>query len=312
MAQTKTRSSGRSAGASRSNGNSPARTSNARRSNGTSPARAEQFSTERSPSYGVARRASSQREKRSASTKRASGSTRSRQSRSRGARSGSSASRQSTNGVTGTLTGVGDSIGSAVGKAGDSVGTVAQKAKTPALVGTAAAAGLAGGIALGARMLSRPKVAGSDRPVEARQRSPAGGAFKSVAHECSRWARRSARAGFRLGVGDVNMEVQRGRKEQSRFAARGPAARPDEPPLEAPLTRVRDRNGRRRSGAHSILEAGDELVLEERVPVLAPLVGELCDRARALVVVVFDPVERSAHAARGAGAERLGDVALLA
>jgi hypothetical protein len=118
--------------------------------------------------------------------------------------------------VSGTLTGVGDSIGSAVGKAGESVGTVAQKAKTPALVGTAAAAGLAGGIALGARMLSRPKGprmpggrSGALKSVTGRS-----GAFKSLAHEAREVGREIGKTGFRLGVGDVSMEVQKGRKEQ--------------------------------------------------------------------------------------------------
>ena len=108
--------------------------------------------------------------------------------------------------MTGTLTGVGDSIGSAVGKAGDSAGTVARKAGTPALVGTAAAAGLAGGLALGARMLSNRKVAG----VPVRRGS---GALKSVAHEMQQVGKEIGKAGFRLGVGDVNMEVQRGKRE---------------------------------------------------------------------------------------------------
>ena len=121
--------------------------------------------------------------------------------------------------MTQTLSGVGDSISSAAGKAGESVGTVAQKAKTPALVGTVAAAGLAGGMALGSRMFSRPKVA--KVPV---RRSPAsramksmtggGGAFKSVAHEVQQVGKEIGKAGFRLGVGDVSMEVKRGDKEQ--------------------------------------------------------------------------------------------------
>ena len=110
--------------------------------------------------------------------------------------------------MTGTLTGVGDSIGSAVGKAGDSAGTVARKAGTPALVGTAAAAGLAGGLALGARMLSKPE----GLPVSPVRRGS--GALKSVVHEMQQVGKEIGKAGFRLGVGDVNMEVQRGRKEQ--------------------------------------------------------------------------------------------------
>jgi hypothetical protein len=80
------------------------------------------------------------------------------------------------------------------------VGTLAEKAKTPALVGTAAA-GLAGGIAFGARMLSRPK----------RTRAPMG-AVKSLAHEAQGVGKEIAKTGFRVGVGDVNMEVSTGRK----------------------------------------------------------------------------------------------------
>jgi len=76
----------------------------------------------------------------------------------------------------------------------------------PALVGTAAAAGLAGGVALGGRMLSRPKVAG----IPLRRRN---GTVKSVAHEVQQVGKELGKAGFRLGVGDVNMEVQRGRKD---------------------------------------------------------------------------------------------------
>jgi hypothetical protein len=108
--------------------------------------------------------------------------------------------------VTGTITDIGGSIGSAVEKAGSSVGTAAQRAKVPALVGTAAAAGLAGGVALRSRMLSRPRVAG----VPLRRRS---GAFKSMAHEMQQVGKEIGKAGFRLGVGDVDMEVQRGRKD---------------------------------------------------------------------------------------------------
>jgi hypothetical protein len=112
--------------------------------------------------------------------------------------------------VTGTLAGVGDSIGATVEKAGDSVGTVAQKAKRPAMVGTAAA-GLAGGIALGARMLSRPK--GRRIPI-GRPAALKGGAFKSLAHEMQEVGKEIGKAGFRVGVGDVSMEVQKGRREQ--------------------------------------------------------------------------------------------------
>ena len=138
--------------------------------------------------------------------------------------------------MTGTLTGVGDSIGSAVGKAGDSVGTVAQKAKTPAMVGTAAAAGLAGGIALGARMLSRPKgpriPTGRSKALKAV--TGRGGAFKSLAHEMQEVGKEIGKSGFRLGVGDVSMEVQKGRKEQR------------DSPLEVLLNGLTNRRSKRR------------------------------------------------------------------
>jgi hypothetical protein len=186
VAQTKTRRSAKSAGSTRSNSNSPSRR------------------------HGSARRAPTRSPRASSSSRRSSNARRSPRSRSSANGAGKtrtrSASRPSTNGVTGTITGVGSSIGSAVEKAGNSVGTLAQRAKMPALVGTAAAAGLAGGVALRSRMLSRPKVAG----IPVRRRS---GVFTSVAHEMQQVGKEIGKAGFRLGVGDVNMEVHRGRKE---------------------------------------------------------------------------------------------------
>ena len=117
--------------------------------------------------------------------------------------------------MTQTLSGVGDSIGSAAGKAGESVGSVAKKAKTPALIGTVAAAGLAGGVALGSRMLSRPKLTRQSAGSRAlKSMTGKGGAFKSVAHEVQQVGKEIGKAGFRMGVGDVSMEVKRGDKEQ--------------------------------------------------------------------------------------------------
>ena len=205
MAQTKTRRSGSSAGSSRRNGSSPSR--------GRSPAR-------RAPTR--TRAASSSRR---SSNARSSPRSRSNASRAGKARSRST-SRPSTNGVSGAISGIGSSIGSAVGKAGDSVGTVAQRAKTPALVGTAAAAGLAGGVALRSRMLSRPKLAGI--PLKRN------GAFKSVAREMQEVGKEIGRTGFRLGVGDVNMEVQRGGRKENRDS-----------PLEVLLHSLTSRRSRR-------------------------------------------------------------------
>jgi len=180
MAQAKTRASRSAAGSTRRKASSPSsRRSSAKRASTRSQRSASRprrslntVSSPRSRSNGSGPRKSTQR----------------------------SSSRQSKNGVTGTITDVGSSIGSAVGKAGDSVGGVAQRAKLPALVGTAAAAGLAGGVAL-----SR-KGAG----LSPRRRN---GVLKSVAHEVQQVGREIGKTGLRLGVGDVNMEVQKGRKE---------------------------------------------------------------------------------------------------
>ena len=185
MAQTKTRRSGSSTRSARSNRNTSAR----KRSS--------------------AKRAPTRRPRASSGSSRSSNGRSSPRPRSsaNGAGKSRSASRPSTNGVTGTIADIGGSIGSAVEKAGSSVGTVAQRAKVPALVGTAAAAGLAGGVALRSRMLPRPRVAGVPLPRR-------NGAFRLVAHEMQQVGKEIGKAGFRLGVGDLDMEVQRGRGAQ--------------------------------------------------------------------------------------------------
>lgn len=109
--------------------------------------------------------------------------------------------------MTGALSGVGDTVGTAAEKVGDTVGTAASKAKVPALVGGAAAAGIMGGLALGSRVMSRGKP-NSKVPMP-NMRS---GAFKTVANEVQQVGKEIGRAGFRLGVGDVSMEVQSGRR----------------------------------------------------------------------------------------------------
>jgi hypothetical protein len=131
--------------------------------------------------------------------------------------------------VTGTLAGVGDSIGSAAGKAGNSVGTVAKKAAKPA-IGTVAAAGVAGGLALGARALTRSK--GPRRPSVG---MPGGGkALRSLAHEMQEVGKEIGKAGFRMGVGDVSMEVQKGKKDER------------DSPLEVLLNGLTNRRSKRR------------------------------------------------------------------
>lgn len=104
---------------------------------------------------------------------------------------------------------VGGTVGTAAEKVGGTVGTAAQKAKVPALVGTVGAAGLAGGIALGARMLGNGKRS-SRIPVPRMRR----GSFKSVAHEMQQVGREITKAGFHVGVGDVSMEVQKGKRSK--------------------------------------------------------------------------------------------------
>jgi hypothetical protein len=108
--------------------------------------------------------------------------------------------------MTGTLNGIGNSIGSTAGKVGDSIGSAASKAKIPAIAGTAAAAGLAGGV-LGSRALSSRKsgigVGG-------------GRMLKSVVDEVGQVGKEIGKAGFRLGVGDLDMQVQSGRGRKGR------------------------------------------------------------------------------------------------
>ena len=63
-------------------------------------------------------------------------------------------------------------------------------------------------MALGARMLSRRKAGGipigRNRPL------------KSVVREAQTVGKEIGKAGFRVGVGDVNMEVKSGRKSEKR------------------------------------------------------------------------------------------------
>ena len=61
-----------------------------------------------------------------------------------------------------------------------------------------------------------------------------GGALKSVVHEAQQVGKEIGKAGFRLGVGDVNMEVQKGRKEQR------------DSPLEVLLNGLTNRRSKRR------------------------------------------------------------------
>lgn len=106
------------------------------------------------------------------------------------------------------LNGVGDTVGSAADKVGGTAGTVADKAKVPALVGTVAAAGLMGGV-LGSRALSRGKAASRIPTPGIRN-----GVFRTVAHEVQQVGKEIGKTGFRVGIGDVSMEVQKGERSK--------------------------------------------------------------------------------------------------
>jgi len=41
-----------------------------------------------------------------------------------------------------------------------------------------------------------------------------GGTFKALAHEAQELGKEIGKAGFRMGIGDVSMEVQKGSKER--------------------------------------------------------------------------------------------------
>jgi hypothetical protein len=76
---------------------------------------------------------------------------------------------------------------------------MAEKVRGP-LIGTAAAAGLAGAAALGTRALSHRNGHGRSKSVR-RLRSAAGGIGKL--------GKEMGEAGFRLGVGDMDVEVRK-------------------------------------------------------------------------------------------------------
>jgi hypothetical protein len=89
------------------------------------------------------------------------------------------------NGLVGTLRGV-----------GSTVGTAAEKAGVPALVGTATAAAIAGGVAMRSRSTTR----GSTMPARA---------LRSTADEVAKIGKEVGRAGLRIGVGEVDLEVRK-------------------------------------------------------------------------------------------------------
>ena len=96
-------------------------------------------------------------------------------------------------------------------------------------------------------------------------------------------------------------------------AGADPPPRDHDQPEEGRANRLaRPQDGSSAKAAGGRTGRGPRLVLEQRVAVLAALVGELGDRRHPLVVVRLDLLEAGADAAGGTGAEGVGDVALLA
>ena len=95
------------------------------------------------------------------------------------------------------------SVGSGVSSGASSVGSAVGKAKGPALVGTAAAAGLAGGVALGSKLMN-----GRKSPAQRFSRGRSN-LMKAVAREAGVVGKEVRRQGFHVGVGDLAMDVHR-------------------------------------------------------------------------------------------------------
>jgi hypothetical protein len=103
---------------------------------------------------------------------------------------------------------VGKSIESGAKSGASSVGSAVEKAKGPALVGTAAAAGLAGGVALGSRLMNGRKSPG--------RRFGNSGVMKAVAREAGNVGREVRKQGLHVGVGDIAMDLHRRDRESRR------------------------------------------------------------------------------------------------
>ena len=116
--------------------------------------------------------------------------------------------------VTDSVGSVGKSIESGVSSGASSIGSAVSKAKGPALVGTAAAAGLAGGVALGSKLLNGGRKSPARRFSRGR-----GTVMKAVAREAGVVGREVRKHGVQVGVGDLAMEVHR---REARKSGRSP------------------------------------------------------------------------------------------
>jgi hypothetical protein len=94
--------------------------------------------------------------------------------------------------------------GHSMGDAAHSVGRAASKAKTPLLAGTAAVAGIAGGIALGARQ------AGGGKALSRRPKVKIGPKVKIDSHDLAKAAKEVGQ--FGVDVGQLAAELRRNRE----------------------------------------------------------------------------------------------------
>jgi hypothetical protein len=116
-----------------------------------------------------------------------------------------------------------------VNGAGQTVGTVAKKARGPALVGGLTAAGLAGGVALGSRFMGgrsplhfrngsspvTPVARGAGKGLRKAGKGigKAGKGIGKAGKGIGKAGEEIGKTGLTIGVGDVTMDLRRGRKE---------------------------------------------------------------------------------------------------
>ena len=170
--------------------------------------------------------ASASSARKSSASARGSNPNASRKTSSRSGSSRSSDGRGNVGAVKDTLSGGVNSAGGALSSAGSALGGAAKKAKTPAIAGGAALAGLAGGIALAARdtgpkrVLGVP-VPGTRRPlVTLKVKSPRGSKAKSASKDILKAAEEVGSAGRQ--VSNLLGEVDRVRAAIDRPKRRSP------------------------------------------------------------------------------------------
>jgi hypothetical protein len=98
----------------------------------------------------------------------------------------------------------------------EAIGSAAEKAAKPALMGTAAAAAIGGGMALRSRSHNRSRTPGLPSMPFNR------GTFKSVVEEVEGVGRQIGKSGFQVGVGDVTMELRRDRSRSAKSERQSP------------------------------------------------------------------------------------------